>query len=188
MKFFLAGLLMVATSAAAFGQGVYLQQGDSYTFEFSSLPDAGPGSFTTRSGVIAWFVPASVGQGDKVLIELFTDSLNDTPASNGGSSVFVDSYDSPGGTSMPFMWGRAGPLGNPPPYFPDLQGIVRVTMLNGSAQLTGFEVSEVINGEFYSGNIQVPEPGSSCLLALGFLSFVFFRTRTHRETQKSKES
>ena len=48
-------------------------------------------------------------------------------------------------------------------------------MLSGSAELSGFDVSQLINGGFYSGYFAVPEPASGTLFPEAVGCLVFFR-------------
>jgi hypothetical protein len=159
-------LLVSAGISTAFAQGVSLDQGQSYTFQFTSLQIVEPTLGQHASEVIAWFDPGTFGWGDSAMLELFPNTLNDTPVS---TTVAIDEFS--GRTGLWYPW--ANGLNPPPPFFPDLQGVLRVTMLSGNAQLSGFEVTQVIDGQFYYGYFAIPEPTTGALtiatLACAFL-------------------
>lgn len=173
MKMLIVCSILVSLAAVALGQGILLNEGQSYVFDFSSIPDLGPAVSGGPGKVIAWFAPGTMGVGENALMEIFPDSLSDSPRSTRG--VFIDEFPS-GRTGLPYWWSTIGPHAQPP-FFPDLQGIVRVTMFNGTAQLSGFEIAEVINGEFYSGYFAVPEPPVGTLFAVALVCSPFLRRR-----------
>jgi hypothetical protein len=174
MKKLIISSLLAATSVVALGQGVLLEQGQSYVFEFTSIPDLRPAVSADPSQVIAWFEPSTFGRTTSALLEVFPNSLSDNPLST--TNPMVEYPDRVGLA----IWWPTSVHGAQPPFFPDLQGVLRVTMLTGTAQLGGFEVDQVINGEFYSGYFSVPEPAASNLLAPALVWLVFSRMRRNR--------
>ncbi len=112
------------------------------------------------------------------MLEIFPNSLSDSPLS---STVTIDEFPS-GREGVSYWWSWGGPHPEPP-FFPDLQGVLRVTMLSGSAQLSGFEVAQVINGEFYSGYTAVPEPAVGTLLRAGLVCLLIFRIEEEDDQQ-----
>src|SRR5262245_29298446 len=152
------------------GQCVLLQQGQSYTFEFTSLTYQRPAAFGDRGQVIAWFEPGTFGFGASAQLQIFANNLFDRPLTN---VVAIDQY--PDTVGLPYWWG-GGLTNTPAPFFPDFQGVLRVTMLTGQARLGNFEVSQVINGGFYSEVFQVPEPGTFTLFGMALVCLLFFRT------------
>ena len=170
MNKLLVGSLLVLAGAVSFGQGVPLQQGQSYTFEFTSIPNLRPALSVDPVQVIAWFEPGTFGAANARL-EIFPNNLFDTPLTN---SVAMVEY--PDRVGLPYWWSTFGPHADPP-FFPDLQGVLRVTMLSGSARLSAFEVDQIINGDFYSGYFTVPEPAVASLFAA---ALVLFRLRKPR--------
>lgn len=171
MKLLIGCAILISLNTVALSQGVHLEAGQSYVFEFSSIPDLGPGVSHSPSRVAGWFAPGTIGLGENALMEIFPDSLSDSPFSISG--VFIDEYPS-GRTGLVYSWPSIGPQ-TQPPIFADLQGVVRVTMLSGAADLSGFEVTQVINGEFYSGYFTVPEPAVGTLFSLALACCRFFK-------------
>ena len=170
MKRFVASLLAAATCNVVMGQGMQLDQGQSYTFEFTSIPFVPPpSSDPIRSRVIAWFDPGTFQNNEEALFEIFANNLSDTPRTT--SITFVEYPDRFG---MIYSWSVLGPNAQPP-FFPDLQGVLRVTMVSGSAQLSGFEVAQYINGDYYLGYFPIPEPGIPGLFVPALLSLIYFR-------------
>jgi hypothetical protein len=171
IKILLFTLIVGAATSTAFAQSVPLNQGQSYTFQFTSLPIADPPSGHGESEVIAWFDPGTFNFGESALLEIFANTLSDNPVSTTVAIVDVN-----GRTGLWYTW--SGP-GNPsPPFFPDLQGVLRVTMLNGNAQLSGFQVSQVIDGQFYSGYFPIPEPTTAAFAVAALACAFLKRPRT----------
>ena len=74
-------LLVLASSRLVFGQGVLLGPGQSYVFEFNSLPylrPVSPGE-TGTGNVVTWLDPASYASSGSVRIDCFANTLSDTP-------------------------------------------------------------------------------------------------------------
>ena len=158
----LPALLIHGLALVAFGQGVGISQGGSYTFQFSSLPfvrTAGPldgGRFAVN------FSTNGLGTGESLLLELFPNSVSDVP--------LTFTFDGAAGSLLP-----DGSLGGVfvswspgvPGLWPDLQGVARVTMIGGAVQVSDFSVTQVEAGGYYSGSFPVPEPGPLALVLIG---------------------
>jgi len=150
-------LASMASSAVALGQGVLLEGGQNFVFEFDTIPQVQEHS---PSQVIAWFSPSS--QVASASLEIFANSLADSPLIvPTGAPQIVEFPSSRIGIS--YSWRDFG-LNAEPPFFPDLQGVLRVSLQGGTAQLLGFDVSQNINGVFYYGYFPVPEPSCSALV------------------------
>jgi hypothetical protein len=166
MKNFIASLSLFASCARVLGQGVVLGPGQSYTFEFTSLQYLRPAQ-TDSGSLAAYFAPGTFSDGESVLLEVFANTLADTP---------VTSYYTHSGPANPIesvavavAWRSSDP-----PFFSDLQGITRVTMLSGDAELDGFGVQQVINGGVYSQFFAVPEPSTGVLFAAELSCAIWF--------------
>jgi hypothetical protein len=157
-------------------QGVLLNAGDSYVFEFSSLSYARPTlpneALITGSGQVdVSFTPYSVGDGDGFLLEAFADNLSDTPKSR----VFTYPENQlPDGVYVGFIWWPGGEL-----FWPDLQGVARITMLSGSAEITAFGVRQIVEDSVYQQIYPVPEPSALALFAVGAIFILLFQMRRH---------
>ena len=164
MKKILTIAVLVGASVFAIGQGVTLQQGQSYVFEFTSIRYLRPAEKGNDPGqASAWFAQGTFNSGESAMLEMFPNSLSGIPL-----SVTGDGYDpSDSAQGIGHVWGP-----DEAPFFPDLHGVLRVTMLNGSAELIGFGLSQVVNGGFYSDYPAVPEPAAGIMLAaaLGWLA------------------
>ena len=169
-------LLFAASGIVGFGQGVLLGPGQSYVFEFSSLPYSRPATQHEGGSVWAYFMPGTLGAGESVELAIYANSLADTP--------LISTYTSSGPGSA-IGCGRSW-WAIEPPYFPDLQGLCRVTMLTGGAELSSFVVQQVVNGGVYSGYFPVPEPSAPALLGLGLGCLAWYGRRT-RATNFSVE-
>jgi len=168
MKTIVTTAILIGSTVFALGQGVTLQQGQSYVFEFTSIPylrPAQPGNDPFGAG--AWFAQGTMRSDESALLEMFPNSLSDVPLSVTGSGT-DDPSDSEVGIGHVWMPDEA-------PFFPNLHGVMRVTMLNGSAELIGFSVSQVVNGGFYSSHTAVPEPTAGTMLAVALGSLVLSR-------------
>ena len=174
MRNIVASLVLLASCTGVISQGVLLGPGQSYIFEFTSLPYVRPAQ-TDNGSLTAYFAPGTFGDGESVSMEIFANTLSDTP--------ITSSYTHSGPANpLESVALRQAWMSSAPPFFPDLQGIARVTMLNGDAQLDGFEVKQVISGGVYSQYFPVPEPSTSALLALGLACFVRSQTRRSKVT------
>ncbi len=145
-----------------------LGPGQSYTQQLS-LQDVGPAPASLLSSLTANFSPGSFSGGATVRLEAFANSLTDTPIAQ---TFTVSQSPDPGAST-----GLSLLLPTDPPFFGDLQGIARVTMVSGDAQLSGLSVDQVISGEWYSESILVPEPSGFGLAVLSMGCLVLLRAR-----------
>ncbi len=158
--------ILVGFGTMALAQGVIVEPGKDYVFEFTSIPYLRPAQFKEGSQIVAWFAPGTLSLNESSQLEVFANNLSDVPTV---SYITIDEYPS-GRAGVVASWGY-----NSPPFFSDFQGVLRVTMLSGSAELSGFDVSSAINGGFYSGYFAVPEPQIGCLCAEALGGLLFLR-------------
>ena len=161
-------LAIVSASLPATSQ-VLLNAGDTFTFEFTSIPLAriDPGGVPQNGFFQFSMNEFASGAGDVIRWELFENSMVETP--------FAVNTLPPGLVGFPrselnFHW-------------QDLQGVARLTMVSGSATLAGISIGEV--GRFegddtshsvYALNIvPVPEPPTIGLLAAAALGAMLRR-------------
>ncbi len=164
----LAILPILFLPLSAFSQGVLLNAGDSYVFEFSSLDYYGPPQPTQGGMFFANFAANSFMGGESLRIDLFPDLLFDTPS----SYTFVMPTDPTETYRATILWSSFDP-----PFWPDLRGMAQITMLTGVAQLDGIGVHQIVNGGLYSQFFPVPEPSVSVLGLVGIGGLVFLRRR-----------
>lgn len=158
----ITGLFFHALTLLAFGQGVGVGPGGSYSFEFSSLNFIRSANAADGGLVSVNFVTNGLGPGESLLLELFPNTLTDTP--------LAFTFDGAAGGSLPdgslggvaIFWSPGAPA-----EWPDLQGVVRVTMVSGTIQLSGFAVTQVAGGGYYSQTFPVPEPTTAGLVLVG---------------------
>jgi hypothetical protein len=125
-------------------QGVFLNTSDSYLFEFTSLSYQREAREYESSLYYVNLASSSFLGNKSLLIELFPNTLSDTPL----SFTFSSPTDPPGNDSTEIY--HATILWPSDLVWPDLQGIVKITMLAGNAELTGFGIQQVVNGAVYS--------------------------------------
>jgi hypothetical protein len=172
--------LILFLPQTGFPQGVLLSAGESYEFQFSSLsylqPIAFPNqvSHTGSGDVVVSFTPYSIGDGDSFLLEAFPDSLSDVPVSRVFS--FPDNQ-LPDGVYIGFIWWPG-----PEPFWPDLQGAARITMLTGNAEITSFGVRQIVGGSVYQQSFPVPEPTVPSFVLFGTLALILFHHRCANRT------
>jgi hypothetical protein len=176
MRSFVCALFLITLQMAASGQGIVLTAGQSYVLTFDSisysgpyippsgtLGDPGPPSNQSDSAFI-FFARNELDDGTSELIwEIFPGDLTTTPITEQivGASYAVPPED-------PVVHGvalRSGPTAAP--FFPNLQGAFRVTMLNGTAEVSGFSVSQIVGDSFYSQSFPAPEPSPATLIGIG---------------------
>ena len=137
-----------------------LNAGESYTFEFTSLPLVGPASPDApflRYGSMSGFF--STGPtGSSMLWEMFENSTSESP--------IASQVVSPPTATLP----------NPPPMYAfagwaDLQGVIRVSMLSGSTTMNTLRATVVRREEEslfeYSTLIPIPEPNLLSIVCVG---------------------
>jgi hypothetical protein len=180
MKKFIASAILATCTTIAFGQGVLLGPGGSYGFNFTSLPYVGPADHETGQ-FVAYFAAGTFSDGESVLVEVFPDTLSDASLSN--TYTHSGPSDPLQSAAIAFGW-----MSDAPPYWPDLQGVARVTMLSGDAELLGFGVSQIMDGGVYSQYFAVPEPSGGALLACGSVLTFALRLRRRRSPNRSVET
>jgi len=146
---------------------VLLNTGDSFMLEFSSLPFsyiAAPGTLSVGGGVSV--STSGLATGEFFRLELFEQSVDEVPKV---TRIFANSADMAG------LW-------------QDLQGAVRITMLNGSMTLNNLLVNVTTlgerpdpNGPFINRFVYqatfavVPEPSTVWLASVGLGAFAIHR-------------
>ncbi len=165
----LLGLALLALALPCSGQMV-LNTGDVWTYDFNNLPHTGNISvFTTNPiGSFAFTVhDSSFQNGDRLLYEMFENSTNESPLVSG-----IMSSASP----LTITSDRAS-------AWQDLQGVVRLSMLDGSVTIDSVTLEAIVSGpnlsqyEIHSSTfVPTPEPGTWGLLALGLAGIAFFRS------------
>lgn len=140
-------------------QGILLQAGDSYTYQFASLPFD---HFSTVGSPAATFYilpfqTRPLGTTDILRIEMFEN----TPAGAPISSQTFTSASNPNdiGLVVPNAWG-------------DRQGSIRLTMLSGSFRLDSFALAATVatrgGVNLYGEEITLaPEPSAVAMLTIG---------------------
>lgn len=156
MKKLLLILMFLATSqlSSPAQDFLHLTSGQSFSYTFSSLDFIQSGALLEQSGGVSFYRLAQPGPNDIVLVELFENDLQEEPAA---SKIFTDRFGDPTG------FGRAG-------LWQDLQGSVRLTVVEGSMDLTGLRFTAAtgpLDFNYYQSFVAVPEPGSVGLLICG---------------------
>ncbi len=171
----ITGLFFHGLTVLAFGQGVGIGPGGSYSFGFSSLNFIRSANAADGGQVAVNFVTNGLGPGESLLLELFPNALTDTPLAftfdGAAGGPFPDG--SLGGVALFWSPGSAA-------IWPDLQGVVRVTMNSGSVQLSSFAVTQVAGGNYYSQTFPVPEPTATTLVLIGAGLLIVVRRSTCR--------
>ncbi|PYK58216.1 MAG: hypothetical protein DME21_16130 [Verrucomicrobia bacterium] len=141
-----------------------LNAGDAYTYEFTTLPRSGT-AFSPPRGCFGFDM--SIPAGAQVRYEAFENSVADVPWLSGETTDARQSLFTCGGQ----VWR-------------DLQGVVRFTMVSGSAQLNSIQFEVLVNFDaMYSTSVipSVPEPSVLGLVGAGFMASRVFRLlRRHR--------
>jgi len=139
-----------------------LNAGESFTYEFSSVQLVGltfpDPPFLTYGSLGCFFSPASV-PGSTMLWEMFATSVSDSPIAS--QVVGVPVFPQP--PNPPPIYANAG--------WQDLQGIVRLSTLTGSATLSQVRIS-VVRSEAgnlfrYSSLVPIPEPKPFVIFCAG---------------------
>lgn len=153
-------IALLAFSLAAKGQGIILNAGDSYTYEFSNLPDYNTTQYVFLGAQAAFSLdPSSLSPGYQMRFEVFENSVSDTPLFSSicsASNQFVGA-DLPGDML-------------------DLQGVVRFTMLAGSARVAWFDLAVFKplqtggSDVYFQQVVPTPEPSVIALVTIGALS------------------
>lgn len=151
--------------------GFYLNQGESFAVPFTSLDFfAANTNLSSSLRASISFMPG-LEAGESIQVEYFPDS------SVQGVPFYTGSFTSPLTYADNITFVR------PSTEWDDLDGGVRVTMLNGSALMWGAYFQVDRPGESYSRFQPVPEPRIASLLALGFI-ILLFRFRYNRSSPR----
>jgi len=164
----LLALLLFLAGKASFAQGgLTLNAGDSYVYQFSNLPlqsiSLNPGKPDNLS---VNFQLGSFTTNGSLLAEMFEDSTSEVPVA---SQTLT--YDPSLSIPAPLFAILLSPNA-----WQDLQGVVRFSMLSGSATITQFRVKTVLTDPagyaIHWEIIQpVPEPSLFSLVGVGSVIF-----------------
>jgi hypothetical protein len=160
---FVVVCLNVGPMLYALGSILTLHQGEKFSFEFNALPYLDPQANWGNACTIR-FVSGSLTSSETMLVELFPNSLSET-----ATSWSISGIGSGENFAATYVWPGSQP------FWADLQGMLRFTMIGGSASIERVIVTQVVNNEVYQGVLSVPEP-SSCGLFLAGL-FLILRRR-----------
>jgi len=159
-KTVLSAALVVLLASSSFGQ-LLLNSGDTWTYNFNSLPHTGfVSAFGSNPGGSFQFTidGASFQAGDQLKYEMFENTASEQPVCTG---IFNSAPPNTATCSTDFVW-------------QDQQGAVRLTMLAGSLVVDSVTLKAIIPGpslssyDVYSSTFTpVPEPSMVLLLALG---------------------
>jgi hypothetical protein len=167
------GCLNVGPALYAQGSILTLHQGETFSFGFSALPhldtqDNWGNACTLR------FVSGSLTSSETLLVEMFPNNLSDT-----ASSWSVSGIGSGENFGATYVWPRSQP------FWSDLQGLLRFTMLQGSASIERVIVTQVVNNEVYQGSFSIPEPSSWSLLLASVCLLLKKGARSNHSLQRT---
>ncbi len=167
----LALILAVAATSPAFAQ-LSLSTGESFTYQFDTLPNRGEGFTGYPPGGINYATfttdPASRDPGDTFMLEIFENNVSEAPLAVATGTGRVTAQANGG--------------------WHDLQGVARVTVTSGTLTFDTLELaafvpsSQGIPGEFdgYFTDpipVTVPEPATIALWTCGLAGLVCFCKR-----------
>jgi len=164
MKSILLSLLMLCPSVLRAQSFLHLTAGQSYSYEFSTVPFTQSGALVLPSGGgFFYLAETTLYSGNQVRVEMFEGRLGEVSLA---SNVF--SY-----------WSTIdGVHVGAPDAWQDLEGSMRLTVLNGSVDLSGLEVRVFggpgplldFNAYGYGQVVPVPEPSTWSLLGVGLMT------------------
>ena len=162
--------LILTFSGSAMAGPIILKEGDTYTYEFDSLPFVRVGeywsSFVWEHSVdLSWDVK-SLKKGTQLQVSIFEDSISETPVNE---HIWTSPQINGGITLRDAWFGSA--------VWEDFQGAFSFTVLSGSLMFNSFTLSvlDVIDSEHVNiygvkrsppPSVSVPEPGSVGLLII----------------------
>jgi len=135
---------------------ISLNPGDAYTYEFTTLSLGGT-AFSPPRGCFG--VDMSIPVGGQVRYEAFENNVSDVPWGSGEIAASQGLF-----TCGQQKW-------------QDLQGVVRFTVLSGSAQLNSMQFEVLVNFDaiYFTSVVPVPEPSVLGLFGVGFMASGVFK-------------
>ena len=152
-------LTSLTLTSSVVDAGLILNAGQSFELEFSSISSTAPFS-DDPFGYAGFNVGTGIIESDfSVLFSVFEDNTSQ-PALQSGT------FD---GTTIPPAMITGGGYLTSVALAPwqDLQGIFKVEVISGTIELSSFDASTVIGGQYYEQSYAVPEPNSVALLFTG---------------------
>jgi len=148
MKFVATTVMVLCAQLAAFAEGLLLREGESHVFEFTSLPYVRPATQADSGSFSVTFAEGTFLQGERLRLELYTNSLSEPPLSH----TFSGLPGPVGQMTVSKIWASHSPA-----FWPELHGLARVTMLSGNADIVRFTVKQIVNGDVYSRSFTLPD-------------------------------
>ncbi len=178
MKFsYFSSTLIIALLSLVFASqglcGLVLTEGESYTFEFTSLPY--DSEYTEDYFIYALIrVSSTTPNAPQFLFSIYEDALDQSPIKSGLTSVDPDF----GVQSIGYF--------NKPEFSPwqDLQGIFFIEVTEGSIELESLTAASVIGNSLYKQNFSVPIPSSFIFVISGFFLIISGRYMNKKANQK----
>jgi len=151
-------ILSFLLTTSAFGQGILLNAGDSYTYQFDSLPFEGFSIYgTPRAFFSLPIFPSDLGPSGSLRFEMFEDTPGGVPIFSRTLTTASSILDTSG--TVPNAWA-------------DVQGSIRLTMLSGSITVNVFSLQAMVPADasgfnIYGGRVYlVPEPAIASIVGL----------------------
>jgi hypothetical protein len=150
-----AGLLAFAGNVMG---EVIIGPGNTYVFDFN-LTYSRPSNSLDGNCALVSFSRSFQSFGGRM--DYFSNSVLELP-------FLSHPFGAPGSDPVDIGYGFGR---TQPPPWPDLQGVIRVTVLSGVAHVEKLSVTEIVNGGLYSGTFLavVPEPSTYSLLMIGIV-------------------
>jgi|GEM_PF-6718037 len=179
----LLGFILVSSCSVMAGP-IILKEGETYTYEFDSLPFVRVGnywsSYAWEHSVDLFWDVEPLKKGTQLQVSIFEDSISDTPVIE---NIWTSPQISGGFTLVDTRFGAA--------VWEDFQGVFSFTVLSGSLMFNSFALSvlNTIDNEFVNvhgitvspSSVSVPEPGSVGLLAIFAAGLGIIAITRHRE-------